>query len=90
LRLKTDSFVVGSDTHFPTDYNLLWDSARMCINIVGKLQVPGWRKAVGGRKRLKALMPNVRRASRGGGKNKADRIKVATQKIVAESQATCP
>ncbi|MCZ6899316.1 MAG: ISNCY family transposase, partial [Bacteroidetes bacterium] len=27
LRLKTDSFVVETDTHFPTDYNLLWDSA---------------------------------------------------------------
>jgi hypothetical protein len=26
LRLKTDSFVVESNVHFPTDYNLLWDS----------------------------------------------------------------
>jgi hypothetical protein len=25
LRLKTDSFVVESNVHFPTDYNLLWD-----------------------------------------------------------------
>jgi hypothetical protein len=28
LRFKTDSFVVESNVHFPTDYNLLWDSAR--------------------------------------------------------------
>ena len=27
LHCKTDSFVVETDTHFPTDYNLLWDSA---------------------------------------------------------------
>ena len=33
LRLKTDSFVVETDTHFPTDYNLLWDSARKCIEV---------------------------------------------------------
>jgi transposase, IS5 family len=32
LRLKTDSFVVETDTHFPTDYNLLWDSAHKCID----------------------------------------------------------
>ncbi len=31
LRLKTDSFVVETHTHFPTDYNLLWDSARKCL-----------------------------------------------------------
>ncbi|MEA3448958.1 MAG: hypothetical protein U9Q98_11025 [Bacteroidota bacterium] len=32
LRLKSDSFVVESNVHFPTDYNLLWDSARKCID----------------------------------------------------------
>jgi len=35
LRLKTDSFVVETDTHFPTDYNLLWDSARKCLPAAG-------------------------------------------------------
>ena len=32
LRLKTDSFAVESNVHFPTDYNLLWDSARKCLD----------------------------------------------------------
>ncbi|GAI21284.1 unnamed protein product, partial [marine sediment metagenome] len=36
LRLKTDSFVVESNVHFPTDYNLLWDSARKCLDMVDK------------------------------------------------------
>ena len=36
LCLKTDSFVVESNVHFPTDYNLIWDSARKCLDIVGK------------------------------------------------------
>jgi len=34
LRLKTDSFVVESNVHFPTDYNLLWDSARKCSDVL--------------------------------------------------------
>jgi hypothetical protein len=45
LRLKTDSFVVETDVRFPADYNLLWDSARKCIDIAEKLPVPGWRKS---------------------------------------------
>ena len=28
LSFKTDSFVVETNVHFPTDYNLLWDSSR--------------------------------------------------------------
>jgi len=48
LRLKTDSFVVESNVHFPTDYNLLWDSARKCISSIKKLlekypEIAGWR-----------------------------------------------
>ena len=38
LHLKTDSFVVESNVHFPTDYNLLWDSARKCLDMVSKLE----------------------------------------------------
>jgi len=74
LRLKTDSFVVETDTHFPTDYNLLWDSARKCIDTVEKLQVAGWRKSKNWRKALKNLMRSVGRTNRGGGKNKEERL----------------
>lgn len=87
LRLKTDSFVVETDTHFPTDYSLLWDSARKCIDIVEKLQMPGWRKAGEWRKRLKGLMRAVGKTSSGGGKNKADRIKDAAQKYLTKARA---
>jgi len=48
LRLKTDSFVVESNVHFPTDYNLLWDCARKNLDTVSKFQakypIRGWRK----------------------------------------------
>jgi len=48
LHLKTDSFVVESNVHFPTDYYLLWDSARKCCDYIEKLlikypEITGWR-----------------------------------------------
>ena len=82
LRLKTDSFVVESNVHFPTDYNLLWDSARKCLDIVEKFQtkhpeIEGWRKIHDWYKRLKNSMRAVGKASSSGGKNKEQRIKEA-------------
>jgi IS5 family transposase len=48
LELKSDSFVVETNIHFPTDLNLLWDSIRKSFDMVGALQelapVKGWRK----------------------------------------------
>lgn len=48
LRLKTDSYVLETNVHFPTDLNLLWDSSRKCIDAVKLLQevttLKGWRK----------------------------------------------
>ncbi len=84
LRLKTDSYVVETNTHFPTDYNLLWDSARKCIDSAIFLRknagLIGWRKASDWRKSLKGLMRSVGKVSASGGKNKADRLKsIATQ-----------
>lgn len=50
LQLKTDSFVIETNVHFPTDLNLLHDSVRKALERVQKLikknVVPftGWRK----------------------------------------------
>lgn len=77
LRLKTDSFVVESDVHFPTDYNLLWDSARKCIDIAGKLPIDGWRKSKHWKRALKGLMRAVGKTSAAGGANKKQRMKTA-------------
>jgi IS5 family transposase len=48
LALKTDSFVVETNIHFPTDLNLLWDSIRKSLDMIKALQqlapVKGWRK----------------------------------------------
>jgi hypothetical protein len=87
LRCKTDSFVIETDTHFPTDYNLLWDSARKCIDTAEQLGVPGWRKGKSWRKALKSLMRAVGRTSSGGGKNKEERVKKATSSYLKKAQA---
>ena len=58
LFLKTDSYVVESNVHFPTDYNLLWDSARKAIDTIEKFtkkypSIEGWRKTYDWYKSLK-------------------------------------
>jgi hypothetical protein len=84
LHLKTDSFVVESNVHFPTDYNLLWDCARKCLDIVHFFlrkypQIDGWRKIRNWRFELKSMMRSVGRISGSGGKNKAEKLRQATQ-----------
>lgn len=79
LHLKTDSFVVESNVHFPTDYNLLWDSARKCLDTVSKFiekynDIEGWRKIENWHYGLKGLMRELGKASNSGGQNKQTRI----------------
>lgn len=77
LRLKTDSYVLESNVHFPTDYNLLWDSARKCLDVMRYFRqahkIKGWGKSKYWSKELKGLMRAVGKAGSGGGKNKYDR-----------------
>jgi hypothetical protein len=37
LHIKIDSFVTEANVHFPTDYNLLWDSGRKCLDLLKRL-----------------------------------------------------
>lgn len=91
LFLKTDSFVVESNVHFPTDYNLLWDSARKSIDMVNKLQekhnLKGWRKIHNWRSDLKNKMRALGKASASGGKGKQERIKFAARNYLTKAKA---
>jgi len=92
LRLKTDSFVVESNVHFPTDYNLLWDSARKSIDIVNKFlekyeNIKSWRKIKNWRYELKGLMRELGKASASGGKGKELRKQGAASKYIKKSKA---
>jgi IS5 family transposase len=59
LRLKTDSYVLETNVHFPTDLNLLWDSSRKCLDMIKVLkketQLEGWRKIKQIRKTIKSI-----------------------------------
>jgi len=59
LMLKTDSYALQTNVHFPTDLNLLWDSLRKGLDMVGKLMVEtdleGWRKIKSIRKNVKSI-----------------------------------
>lgn len=92
LRLKSDSFVVESNVHFPTDYNLLWDSARKCLDGVKDFlekyeNIEGWRKIKNWCYEIKGLMRELGKASSSGGKGKEERVKVAAKKYLKKAKA---
>ncbi len=68
LHLKTDSFVVESNVHYPTDYNLLWDSARKTLDTIQKFvekhNIDGWRKIKSWYRELKNMMRAVSLSSK--------------------------
>ena len=87
VRLKSDSFAVESNVHFPTDYNLLWDCVRVSVRLIRKFckkydHIGEWRKAFDWSRRIKNLMRNLGRASRGGGANKAVRVHYAAENLL--------
>jgi hypothetical protein len=91
LHLKTDSFVVESNVHFPTDYGLLWDCCRKSLDIVGYFLmkypwIEGWRKIKNWRFELKSMMRSVGRISSGGGKNKQEKLQKATSQYLEKSR----
>jgi IS5 family transposase len=92
LRFKTDSFVVEANVHFPTDYSLLWDSARKCLDMVGKFlekypEVQGWRKMRNWYGQLKNSMRAVGKVSSSGGKGKEQRIKQTVGYYLSRARA---
>lgn len=83
LFVKSDSYVVESNVHFPTDYNLLWDCARKALDTIEKIIVrcpnlSGWRKTKDWKRELKNRCRALGKASASGGKNKELRIKRTT------------
>lgn len=92
LSVKTDSFVVESNVHFPTDYNLLWDASRKVINIIDWFTakyptVEGWRKSQDWYSSLKNLSRAVGQASSSGGKGKAEKLVNAARQYITKAAA---
>jgi len=80
LHIKTDTFVVESNVHFPTDINLLWDSARKCLDVIKYFtkEEPensiGWRKHKDWYRGLKNSMRSLSRLCARGGIKKQEYI----------------
>jgi len=93
LRLKTDTYVIESNIHFPTDINLLWDSGRKCIDVIGYFisqegrEIDGWRKAKNWKKVLKKKMRSLSKICSAGGINKEDKVKNAAKDYLETAKA---
>lgn len=78
LEVKTDSYVLESNVHHPTDCNLLWDAARKCVELLDGLHktagLPGWRKAKHWKRTIKSAMRACEKVASAGGPNKAERL----------------
>ena len=90
LSLKTDSFVVESDTYFPTDYRNLYESGRKCNELINKLSVqfgiPGWRQWKDNLKKLKSSYRTFGRVTSSGGQNKQQRERAACAQLLEEGR----
>jgi IS5 family transposase len=73
LNVKIDSYVLETNVHFPTDFNLLWDASRKSIELVGQiyqsLQLAGWRKYKDWRNKIKRAYHKAAKSCRGAGKH---------------------
>ena len=92
FQLKSDSFVVESNVHFPTDYNLLFDCVRKCLGTISIYlekhnNIEGWRKITDWKSDIKGLMREVGKVSSSGGKDKEKRVKAVVNNYLKKSKA---
>ena len=89
IAAKTDTYVLESNVHFPTDLNLLWDAARKCIRLLSRLSeetgLTGWRKNHDWEQQIKGLMRMCGRLNRAGGQNKEARLEAVVRKYLNKS-----
>ena len=79
LQLKTDSYALETNVHFPTDLNLLHDSLRKGLDMVQKLKkisnVKGWRKIKHIRSSTKSLFRQAsQQVFKSNGRNEQQKI----------------
>jgi IS5 family transposase len=90
IMAKADTYVLETNVHFPTDLNLLWDAQRKCLDLAGRLArgqaLEGWRKAQHWRRKLKGHLRVLTKLSHGGGRNKDQRVRAATEHYLRASE----
>ncbi|MEL6629405.1 MAG: ISNCY family transposase, partial [Bacteroidota bacterium] len=82
LRLKSDTYPVQANVHFPTDLNLLWDSIRKSLDTMGTIlkehHLGGWRKLRYWYKTAKKAYRRAANIHQKKGKNYQQRLEQAT------------
>jgi hypothetical protein len=90
LCVKSDSYVVESMVHFPTDYNLLWDCSRKSLDTLEKISkcsfISGWRKIDNWKRELKNGCRALGKACSSGGANKEQRVQRATEAYLSKAK----
>lgn len=91
LEVKVDSYVLETNVHYPTDWNLLWDAARKSIEILSslyeKLGLQGWRKKAYWKRQLKQSMRAFSKINKTGGPGKAERLTAAVKDYLEAAYA---
>ncbi len=91
IRAKSDTYVLETNVHFPTDFNLLWDACRKCLVLLPRLArahgLPGWRKAHTWRTQLKTLLRVCGTIHHGGGAKKHERLEAAVNAYLQKAYA---
>jgi len=89
LRAKSDTYVLETNVHFPTDLNLLWDACRKCLDLLPRLtrshELPGWRKAPSWQRQLKTLLRVCGSIHQGGGAKKRERLDKAVKAYLKQA-----
>jgi len=89
LRIKSDSYAVESNIHFPTDINLSWDSARKILDTLDKIELKekgvliGWRKRKAWRVKIKKQYRMVSNIHAKKGANYAQRINASVTALLS-------
>lgn len=87
LRGRSDSFVVETNVHFPTDINLLWDAMRKVIAGIAQLSekygMSEWRQHRYNQRHVKRLMRQAQNKKRS--KSKSEEQKEVNAKRVKEA-----
>jgi len=91
LRAKSDTYVLETNVHFPTDLNLLWDACRTCLDVLPRLarshDLPGWRKAAIWQTQLKTLLRVCGTIHHAGGAKKPERLAAAVTAYLQKAYA---
>ena len=89
LILKSDSYAVESNIHFPTDINLSWDSVRKTLDTIKKIEdeekglISGWRKRNAWRGKVKSKNRNASNIHSKKGANYQERLERSTKTLLA-------